>query len=235
MPFVNFINFKKLPLGSANIYILWGMKISFVTDLVCWHLLKTSDHMVPGSSFWTIPVCIFQQQFLSPLRPCPHFICSIFQPERDPATRRNVSLFDTKQYWKRKLSELNLRSAGTGNVCFWLIWAMNIEIKNLKLQTLKIKWDLINLCLHSARNLKEHFELSRQKKGRWESTFGLAKYENYLQKITVKMGKTVNIVYLYFSKIFDTVSRNILAEKLPTLSLGKWTVRSVENWLNSRP
>lgn len=146
------------------------MKISFATDLVCRHLLETSDHMVPGSSFWTIPLCILQQQCLRPLRMCLYFICSIFQPELDPATRRNVFLFDTKHYWKRKPSEPNLKSTGTGNVCFWLIWATKIKIKNLKPQIWKMKWGLINLCLHSTRNLTEHFELSRQKKCRWEST-----------------------------------------------------------------
>lgn len=117
-----------------------------------------------------------------PLRPCPHLMCSSSQPELDPATRRNtVSLFDTKHYWKRKLSEPNLRSTGAGDVCSWLIRATNNEIKNQQSETLKIKWGLINFCVHSVRNLTELFEFSGQKKSTWGSMFGPAKYEkNYL-------------------------------------------------------
>jgi len=44
--------------------------------------------------------------------------------------------------------------------------------------------------------------------------------------------RAVDVVYLDFSKAFDTVSHNIL--KLRKCGLDEWTVRLIENWLNGR-
>ena len=41
-------------------------------------------------------------------------------------------------------------------------------------------------------------------------------------------------VYLDFSKVFDTVSHNILLKKLRKCGIDVWTVRCVENWLTGR-
>ncbi|GAB0207638.1 mitochondrial enolase superfamily member 1 [Grus japonensis] len=50
----------------------------------------------------------------------------------------------------------------------------------------------------------------------------------------VDEGRAVDVVYLDFSKAFDTVSHNILIGKLRKCGLDEWTVRWVENWLNGR-
>ncbi|GAB0206590.1 mitochondrial enolase superfamily member 1 [Grus japonensis] len=50
----------------------------------------------------------------------------------------------------------------------------------------------------------------------------------------VDEGRAVDVVYLDFSKAFDTVSHNILLSKLRKCGLDEWTVRWVENWLNGR-
>ncbi|GAB0203125.1 mitochondrial enolase superfamily member 1 [Grus japonensis] len=47
-------------------------------------------------------------------------------------------------------------------------------------------------------------------------------------------GRAVDVVYLDFSKVSDTVSHNILISKLRKCGLDEWTVRWVENWLNVR-
>ncbi|KAJ7424128.1 RNA-directed DNA polymerase from mobile element jockey-like protein [Pitangus sulphuratus] len=47
-------------------------------------------------------------------------------------------------------------------------------------------------------------------------------------------GRRVDIVYLDFSKTFDTVSYNILIDKLRKCGLDEWMVRWIEHWLNSR-
>jgi len=47
-------------------------------------------------------------------------------------------------------------------------------------------------------------------------------------------GRAVDVVYLDFSKAFDTVSRNNLIRKLRKRGLDQWTVRWTENWLNGR-
>jgi len=44
----------------------------------------------------------------------------------------------------------------------------------------------------------------------------------------------VDVVYLNFSKAFDTVSHNILLGKLRKCGQNEWSVRWIENWLNGR-
>jgi len=50
----------------------------------------------------------------------------------------------------------------------------------------------------------------------------------------VDEGRAVDVVYLDFSKAFDTVSHNTLTGKLRKHGLDEWTVRWIENWLNGR-
>jgi len=44
----------------------------------------------------------------------------------------------------------------------------------------------------------------------------------------IDVGRTVDAVYLDFSKVFDSVSHWILMDKLQTYSLSGWTVRYIE-------
>ncbi|PKU40953.1 rna-directed dna polymerase from mobile element jockey- hypothetical protein [Limosa lapponica baueri] len=46
--------------------------------------------------------------------------------------------------------------------------------------------------------------------------------------------RVVDVVYLDFSKAFDTVSHSILIAKLRKCGLDKWTVKWIENWLKDR-
>ena len=48
------------------------------------------------------------------------------------------------------------------------------------------------------------------------------------------MRGAMDVVYLDFSKAFDTVSQNILIGKLRKCELGEWTVGWIEGWLNGR-
>ncbi|PKU35453.1 rna-directed dna polymerase from mobile element jockey-like [Limosa lapponica baueri] len=50
----------------------------------------------------------------------------------------------------------------------------------------------------------------------------------------VDEGRAVDVVYLDFSKAFDTLSHNILIGKLRKGGLDEWTVRWTENWLSGR-
>ncbi|GAB0192666.1 mitochondrial enolase superfamily member 1 [Grus japonensis] len=50
----------------------------------------------------------------------------------------------------------------------------------------------------------------------------------------VDEGRAVDAVYLNFSKAFDTVSHNILIDKLRKCGLDEWTMMWVETWLNGR-
>ena len=47
-------------------------------------------------------------------------------------------------------------------------------------------------------------------------------------------GRAVDVVYLDFSKVFDTVSHNILIDKLRKCGLDEWTVRWIGIWLDGR-
>ena len=50
----------------------------------------------------------------------------------------------------------------------------------------------------------------------------------------VDEGKAVDVVYLDFSKAFDTVSHSILLEKLAALGLDRYTLGWVRNWLEGQ-
>ncbi|RMC00455.1 hypothetical protein DUI87_23065 [Hirundo rustica rustica] len=50
----------------------------------------------------------------------------------------------------------------------------------------------------------------------------------------VEAGKAVDVVYLDFSKAFDTVSHSILLDKLAAHGLDRGTLRWVRNWLDGR-
>ncbi|KAK4831372.1 hypothetical protein QYF61_017503 [Mycteria americana] len=59
---------------------------------------------------------------------------------------------------------------------------------------------------------------------------------SFYDKVTRLMdeGKAVDVVYLDFSKAFDTVSHSILLEKLAAHGLDGCTLRWVKNWLDGR-
>ncbi|XP_071892066.1 uncharacterized protein [Anas platyrhynchos] len=59
---------------------------------------------------------------------------------------------------------------------------------------------------------------------------------SFYDKVTrwVDEGKAVDVVYLDFSKAFDTVSHSILLKKLPALGLDWRTLCWVKNWLDGR-
>jgi len=48
----------------------------------------------------------------------------------------------------------------------------------------------------------------------------------------VDEGKAVDVVYLHFSKAFDTVPHSILLEKLAAHGLDWCTLHWINNWLN---
>ncbi|CAM5077330.1 unnamed protein product [Eretmochelys imbricata] len=51
---------------------------------------------------------------------------------------------------------------------------------------------------------------------------------------SVDEGKAVDVLFLDFSKAFDTVSHSILARKLKKYGLEEWTIRWIESWLDCR-
>jgi len=75
------------------------------------------------------------------------------------------------------------------------------------------------------------------------SQHGFTKGKSYLTSLIafyddmtgwVDEGRAVDVVYLDFSKAFDTVSHNILPGKLRKCWLDEWSVGWIENWLNGR-
>ncbi|CAM4557544.1 unnamed protein product [Caretta caretta] len=75
------------------------------------------------------------------------------------------------------------------------------------------------------------------------SQHGFIKEKSYLTNLiafydeitgSVDEGKAVDLVFLDFSKAFDTASHSILVSKLKKYGLDECTTRWVENWLHCR-
>ena len=67
-------------------------------------------------------------------------------------------------------------------------------------------------------------------KGRSCLTNLISSYDQVI--FLVDEGKAVDVIYLDFSRAFDTVSHNILLEKLVAHGLDRCTLCWVKNWLD---
>ncbi|GAB0191241.1 mitochondrial enolase superfamily member 1 [Grus japonensis] len=72
--------------------------------------------------------------------------------------------------------------------------------------------------------------------GFMKGTSCLTNLISFYDKVTclVDEGKAVGVVYLDFSKAFDTISHSILLEKLAAQGLDRHTLHWVKNWLDGR-
>jgi len=64
----------------------------------------------------------------------------------------------------------------------------------------------------------------------------LANLISFYDKVTcpVDEGKIPDVVFLDFSKVFDTVPHSILLDKLSKCEMNRYTVLWVKNWLKGR-
>ncbi|XP_065421155.1 uncharacterized protein LOC135975029 [Chrysemys picta bellii] len=85
-----------------------------------------------------------------------------------------------------------------------------------------------------VKHLEERKVIRNSQHGFTKSKSCLTNLIAFCDEITssVDMGKAVDVIYLDFSKAFDTVSRNILASKLKKYGLNEWTIRWIESWLD---
>uniref|UniRef100_A0A8B9ZV34 Reverse transcriptase domain-containing protein n=1 Tax=Anas zonorhyncha TaxID=75864 RepID=A0A8B9ZV34_9AVES len=58
--------------------------------------------------------------------------------------------------------------------------------------------------------------------------------ESHVESRMVDQGKPADVIFLDFSKAFDTVSHRILLDKMSTIQLNKNIIRWVSNWLTGR-
>ncbi|CAM5118299.1 unnamed protein product [Eretmochelys imbricata] len=84
------------------------------------------------------------------------------------------------------------------------------------------------------KHLEERKMIRNSQHGFTEGKSCLTNLIAFYDEITgsVDMGKVVYVIYLDFSKAFDTVSHSILASKLKKYGLDEWTIRWIESWLD---
>ncbi|CAM5135685.1 unnamed protein product [Natator depressus] len=84
------------------------------------------------------------------------------------------------------------------------------------------------------KHLKERKVIRNTQHGFTKGKSCLTNLIAFYDEITgsVDMGKVVDVLYLDFSKAFDTVSHSILASKLKKYGLDEWTIKWIESWLD---
>ncbi|CAM5171201.1 unnamed protein product [Eretmochelys imbricata] len=84
------------------------------------------------------------------------------------------------------------------------------------------------------KHLEERKVIRNSQHGFTKVKLCLANLIAFYDEITgsVDMGKAVDVIYLDFSKAFDTVSHSILARKLKKYELDEWTIKWIESWLD---
>ncbi|CAM5133683.1 unnamed protein product [Natator depressus] len=89
-------------------------------------------------------------------------------------------------------------------------------------------------------SILKHFE---ERKVIRNSQYGFTKGKSCLTNLiafydeitgSLDEGKAVDVLFLDFSKAFDTVSHSFLASKLKKYGLDEWTIRWIESWLDHR-
>ncbi|CAM5110535.1 unnamed protein product [Eretmochelys imbricata] len=86
------------------------------------------------------------------------------------------------------------------------------------------------------KHLEERKVIRNSQHGFTKGKSCLANLIAFYDKITgsVDERKAVDVLFLDFSKAFDTVSHSILASKLKKYGLDEWSIRWIESWLACR-
>jgi len=87
-----------------------------------------------------------------------------------------------------------------------------------------------------TRHVKDNEGIRPSQHGFMKGRCCLTSLISFYDQVThlVDEGKAVDVVYLDFSKAFDTVPHSILVEKLAAHGLDGCTLRWLKNWLNGR-
>jgi len=87
-----------------------------------------------------------------------------------------------------------------------------------------------------AGHVKDNQGIRPSQHGFMKGTSCLTNLISFYDQVThlVDEGKAVDVVYLDFSKAFDTVPHSILLEKLAAYGLDGCTLCWIKNWLNGR-
>jgi len=87
-----------------------------------------------------------------------------------------------------------------------------------------------------TRHVKDNQGIRSSQHGFMKGRSCLTILVSFHDKVTclVDDGKPVHVIYLNFSRAFDTVPRSILLEKLAAHGLDGCTLSWIKNWLNDR-
>ena len=105
-----------------------------------------------------------------------------------------------------------------------------------KISLLKYSCIPLLICKWKKRRLSEKKVIRSSQHGFTKGKSCLTNLIAFYNDMTgwVDEGRAGDVVYLDFSKVFDTVSHDILLGKLRKCGLDEWSVKWIENWLNGR-
>ncbi|KAK4831676.1 hypothetical protein QYF61_018673 [Mycteria americana] len=150
-----------------------------------------------------------------------------FQPPNHPPIQTISHQFDHKDTIGDHEEDLGKQQDCT--TTGWIWWELRNPIEELLVRD--STWEELSL------SNREELEKRSYTKGSGRVTIIEIIFQKAEDQVTqlVDEGKAVDVVYLEFSKAFDTVSHSILLQKLAAHGLGACTLHWVKNWLDGEP